>query len=105
MNQLPVTSKGALGRAFAMLAGASALNCLPSSTVVSAAGVAVAAGAGDGDGEQLADTTAPIRTNAAIGRIMGLLRIGRAKSCGPLGQHAAIGQRQRAEDASRLAAA
>src|SRR5678815_1499674 len=55
MNQLPVRSNGAGGRAFAMFSGASALNCFPGSegsAVASAgafaAGVPPGASAGDG---------------------------------------------------------
>ena len=73
-----------------MLAGANALNCLPSSTVASAAGVADAAGAAVCDeGEQLADTNAPMRTNAAIRRMAAYLesavpsRAGRSVSTRP----------------------
>ncbi len=49
MNQLPVRSKGAVGRAFAMFAGARALNCTPGSAggvALSVAGAAAGAGAG-----------------------------------------------------------
>src|SRR5688500_18049155 len=65
MNQLPVRSNGAAGRAFAMFSGARALNCLPGSdgTPLSATGVfagvfpGASAGAVQAETAKLAEVT------------------------------------------------
>src|SRR5262245_57896497 len=113
MNQLLVRSNGGAGRALFKFAGARALSVPACSASTSAAVGVYAAGAGcDGAVEQppRARLKAAAATRIVVvfvidGLVVALLGFRRAEARGTLEQLAAIGQRQRHEDAGGLAAA
>src|SRR5262245_58056273 len=125
MNQLPVRSKGAFGRGFAMLAGASALSCTPGSMAgaaalsgaapdpeAGAAGVVLHAEAATLAAVTIATAnrlTLDLMIVSAPGlrRIFTavLLRVGRAEARGPFRQFTAVGKNQLPEDAGWFASA